>query len=58
VCHRIARIQRVVSLDAMYVHIDESRYDVAVVDRDNAGASGIDASLGLDRHNPGAVDKE
>jgi hypothetical protein len=42
----------------MYVHIDESRYDVAVVDRDNAGAGGIDAGPGLDRHNPGAVDKE
>jgi hypothetical protein len=57
-CHRVARIQRVVSLDAMYVHIDEARYDVAVVDRDDAGAGGIDASIGLDRHNSGAVDKE
>jgi hypothetical protein len=42
----------------MHVHIDEPRYDVAVVGRDDGGVGGIDASLGFDRHNPVAGDEE
>src|SRR5262245_38450986 len=57
VSHGIATIERVVSVDAMDMNVDEPGHDIAAGHIDDAGSSRID-SAGLDGFNTSAVEEQ